>query len=85
MISPTTTRLAVQGPCSLERLGLDPAPAFTFSMDEPDGIEVMINRTGYTGETGVEPMVPAATAQRLDAVLARGVKLAGARYATRSA
>ena len=31
--------LAVQGPRSLERLGLDEAPAFTFAMGEVDGIE----------------------------------------------
>ena len=70
--------LAVQGPRSLERLGLDEAPAFTFSMDEIDGVEVMVNRTGYTGETGVELMVPAEEGAALwDAVLARGVKPAG--------
>src|SRR5881397_1085797 len=46
--------LAVQGPRALERLGLEPAKAFTWSMGEIDGVEVMINRTGYTGEEGVE-------------------------------
>ena len=46
--------LAVQGPRSLERLGLSPARAFTWEMGEIDGVEVMINRTGYTGEEGVE-------------------------------
>ena len=51
--------LAVQGPQSLERLGLGPAPAFTFAEGELDGIECMVNRTGYTGETGVELLVPA--------------------------
>jgi aminomethyltransferase len=70
--------LAVQGPRSLERLGLDEAAAFTFSMDELDGIEVMVNRTGYTGETGVELMVSADDGPALwDGVLARGVKPAG--------
>ncbi len=66
--------LAVQGPRSIERLGLDEAPAFTFAMDEIDGVEVMVNRTGYTGEKGVELMVPADDAEELwDHVLARGV------------
>jgi aminomethyltransferase len=65
--------LAVQGPRSLERLGLDAAPAFTWSMGELDGIEVMVNRTGYTGETGVELMCPAEDSGALwDAVVARG-------------
>jgi aminomethyltransferase len=65
--------LAVQGPRSIERLGLDEAPAFTFAEQELDGIEVMVNRTGYTGERGVELLVPAEDAPALwDRVLARG-------------
>jgi aminomethyltransferase len=65
--------LAVQGPRSIERLGLDDAPSFTFSMEELDGIECMVNRTGYTGELGVELMVPADDAEGLwDLVLDRG-------------
>jgi aminomethyltransferase len=65
--------LAVQGPRSLERLGLDEAPAFTFSEQEIDGIECMVNRTGYTGETGVELLVPAEDGAALwDRVLERG-------------
>ena len=51
--------IAVQGPRSLERLGLPEAPAFTFADGELDGIECVVNRTGYTGETGVELLVPA--------------------------
>jgi glycine cleavage system T protein (aminomethyltransferase) len=70
--------LAVQGPRSLERLGLGEAPAFTFAMGELDGIEVMVNRTGYTGEKGVELMVMADDAGALwDAVVGRGVKPCG--------
>ena len=70
--------LAVQGPRSLERLGLDEAPAFTFEMGEIDGIEVMVNRTGYTGETGVELMVMAEDAAALwDVVLERGATPCG--------
>ncbi|HWH55109.1 MAG TPA: glycine cleavage system aminomethyltransferase GcvT [Gaiellaceae bacterium] len=70
--------IAVQGPRSLERLGLDGAAAFTFAEGEVDGIACMINRTGYTGETGVELMVPADDAADLwDAVVRRGAKPAG--------
>jgi aminomethyltransferase len=66
--------LAVQGPRAIERLGLEHAKAFTFAMGEIDGIEVMVNRTGYTGEEGVELACMADDAVRLwDAVLARGV------------
>ncbi len=66
--------LAVQGPHSLERLGLGDAPPFTFAMEELDGIECMVNRTGYTGEVGVELLVPAEDAVALwDHVLDRGV------------
>src|SRR5918912_378671 len=49
--------LAVQGPQSLERLGLDDAPPFTFAEGRIDEIDCMVNRTGYTGETGVELLV----------------------------
>jgi glycine cleavage system T protein (aminomethyltransferase) len=70
--------LAVQGPRSLERLGLPDAPAFTWEMGDRDGIEVMINRTGYTGERGVELMVMAEDAPALwDAVLERGATPCG--------
>jgi aminomethyltransferase len=65
--------LAVQGPRAIERLGLEDAPAFTFAMAELDGIECMVNRTGYTGERGVELMVPQEDAEQLwDRVLERG-------------
>jgi aminomethyltransferase len=65
--------LAVQGPHSLERLGLGDAPPFTFAMEELDGIECMVNRTGYTGEVGVELLVPAEDAVALwDHLLDRG-------------
>jgi aminomethyltransferase len=70
--------LAVQGPRSLERLGFGEAPPFTFAMGELDGIEVMVNRTGYTGEQGVELMLPAEDAEELwDRVIERGVAPAG--------
>jgi aminomethyltransferase len=70
--------LAVQGPRSLERLELDEAPPFTFEMGEVAGIEVMVNRTGYTGEKGVELMVMAEDAGRLwDEIVERGATPCG--------
>ena len=70
--------LAVQGPKALERLGLEKAPAFTFAMGELDGVEVMVCRTGYTGEEGVELACMADDAGELwDAILARGVAPCG--------
>lgn len=70
--------LAVQGPQALARLGLPEARRFTHAMGEVDGVEVMVNRTGYTGEEGVELMCPAEDAGELwDAVLRRGVTPAG--------
>jgi aminomethyltransferase len=70
--------LAVQGPRAIERLGLEPARAFTFAEGEVDGLDVMVNRTGYTGENGCELMCMADDAERLwDAVLARGIAPCG--------
>ena len=65
--------LAVQGPRSLERLGLPAAKPFTFAEAQIDGIDCMVNRTGYTGEDGCELLVMAEDAGELwDRVLARG-------------
>jgi glycine cleavage system T protein (aminomethyltransferase) len=65
--------LAVQGPRSLERLGLPDAPAFTFAEGEIDGIACTVNRTGYTGELGCELLVEAGAGGDLwDRVVARG-------------
>src|ERR687887_212266 len=70
--------LAVQGPRSIERLGLPDAKPFTFAEGALDGVECMVNRTGYTGERGVELLVEAEDAVRLwDAVLEREVKPCG--------
>jgi aminomethyltransferase len=70
--------LAVQGPNAIEKLGLSHAKAFTWEMGELDGVEVMINRTGYTGEEGVELACMADDAGQLwDAILARDVTPAG--------
>ena len=53
---------------------LERKPAFTWEMGDVDGIEVMVNRTGYTGEEGVELACPPEDAPALwDAILARGV------------
>jgi len=65
--------LAVQGPRAIERLELPEAAQFTFAEGEIDGIECMVNRTGYTGERGCEILVAAEEAGDLwDRVLARG-------------
>ena len=65
--------IAVQGPRAIERLGLQPAKAFTFSEEKIDGIEVMVNRTGYTGEDGCELLcMTDDTVALWDAVLERG-------------
>lgn len=65
--------LAVQGPRAIERLGLPDAAPFTFAMGEVGGVECMVNRTGYTGEQGVELLVAPDDAEELwDAVLERG-------------
>jgi aminomethyltransferase len=65
--------VAVQGPRSLERLELPEAPAFTFAEGLLDGIPCMVNRTGYTGEKGVELLVEADDAPALwEGVLRRG-------------
>ncbi|MGH3130669.1 MAG: glycine cleavage system aminomethyltransferase GcvT [Gaiellaceae bacterium] len=70
--------LAVQGPRTTERLGLPDARPFTFAMGEIDGIDVMVNRTGYTGEAGCELLAMNEDAVALwDAVLARGATPCG--------
>lgn len=70
--------LAVQGPRALERLGLAKGTPFTFELAEFDGVEVMVNRTGYTGEEGVELACREEDAVRVwDAILARGVTPCG--------
>ncbi len=70
--------IAVQGPRAVERLGLEPAAAFTFAEAEVFGITCMVNRTGYTGEEGVELLVMADEAAELwDAVIAAGATPCG--------
>src|SRR6185437_4625310 len=66
--------LAVQGPHAIEKLGLPGAAWNTFAEEEIDGVQTMVNRTGYTGEDGCEILCMAEDAVALwDAVLARGV------------
>jgi len=70
--------LAVQGPNAIAKLGLEPAKQFTFSEERLDGVECMVNRTGYTGEDGCEILCMAEDAGKLwDAILARGVTPCG--------
>jgi aminomethyltransferase len=72
-VSDDCALLAVQGPRAIERLGLSPAQSFTFAETSLDGIEVMVNRTGYTGEDGCELLCMTEDAVKLwDAVLERG-------------
>jgi aminomethyltransferase len=77
-ISDEYALLAVQGPNAIAKLGLPPAPAFTFAEAEIDGTELMVNRTGYTGEEGCELLCMAEDAGALwDAVLARDITPCG--------
>jgi aminomethyltransferase len=70
--------IAVQGPRSIERLGLPGAPAFTFAETELNNIACMVNRTGYTGESGVELLVMDDEAEALwHWVLERGAQPCG--------
>jgi aminomethyltransferase len=70
--------LAVQGPRAIEKLGLPKAAWNTFAEEEIDGVQTMVNRTGYTGEDGCEILCMAEDAAQLwDAVLGRGVKPCG--------
>jgi aminomethyltransferase len=70
--------IAVQGPRSVERLGLPDAPSFTFAEAELNDIPCMVNRTGYTGELGVELLVMADEAEALWRwVLERGAQPCG--------
>jgi aminomethyltransferase len=70
--------IAIQGPTAIAALGLPEAPAFTHTMGEVLGVEVMVCRTGYTGEAGVELMCASEDAIELwDAVVANGTTPCG--------
>ena len=72
-VSEEYSLVAVQGPRAIDRLGLPEAPSFTFVEGELDGIPCMVNRTGYTGEAGVELLAMAEDAEALwSTVLERG-------------
>ena len=65
--------LAVQGPESLDRIGVEVAP-FTFREEEVLGARCFIAGTGYTGERGCELGCAPEDAPALwDAILERGV------------
>jgi len=70
--------IAVQGPTAIASLGLPDAPPFSHGMGEIAGVEVMICRTGYTGEAGVELLCPAEDAVALwDAIVSNGTAPCG--------
>ena len=70
--------LAVQGPTAIAALELPEARAFTHVMAEVHDVEVMVCRTGYTGEAGVELMCAAEDAVDLwDAIIANGTTPCG--------
>jgi aminomethyltransferase len=70
--------VAVQGPRAIERLELPRRPQFTFAEAEVDGIDCIVNRTGYTGEEGCELLVMSEDAASLwDRVLERGATPCG--------
>jgi aminomethyltransferase len=70
--------LAVQGPTAIAALELPEARAYSHAMGNVHGVEVMVCRTGYTGEAGVELMCAAEDAVVLwDAVVANGTTPCG--------
>lgn len=76
------TLIAVQGPQSAvlveEVLGLSVADLrnYTFIESQFDGVDVLLSRTGYTGEDGFELYFPNALAEKLwDQFLTKGKRL----------
>ena len=76
---PTSTRSSpCRGRSRSSGSALPDAPAFTHAMGEVRGVEVMVCRTGYTGEAGVELLCPAEDGADLwDAVVERDVTPCG--------
>lgn len=62
-------QIAVQGPKAMELIGKvfpgEPPPIFEFRKAKFNGSEVLVARTGYTGEDGVEVFVPSALTAQL--------------------
>lgn len=69
--SDETALLAIQGPKSLDTLqkltsvDLKIIPYYNFVQGSVDGIEMIISRTGYTGELGFEIYFPAQQAEKI--------------------
>lgn len=77
--TPDIAALAVQGPTSfsiLEKMnlpGIEKLKPFGLTHFEFEGVELMVSRTGFTGDLGYEMWVPASHAEALwDALFAAG-------------
>ena len=87
-VSPQYALLALQGPKAesilsiITNADLKNLKRFRFTRDKVGGVEVMISRTGYTGEDGFEIYCPAKNAETVARALqetgnAHGLKLCG--------
>ena len=84
-ISAETALVAVQGPRAVALLSTlagqplgDKIPSYHFGPAVIAGANVVVARTGYTGEDGFEVFIPAAEARAVwDAIIAAGAKPAG--------
>ena len=75
-VTPSTAIIAIQGPQSdalVSGLGIGSLDYMAFGAAEVCGTSVIVCRTGYTGERGVELLVPAAAAEQVwDEVISMG-------------
>lgn len=80
-VSADTAMVAVQGPAVADLKLLDSVsnlPRFGHAASKLAGLDVLVARTGYTGEDGFEIMAPAADATRLwEVFIEQGVKPCG--------